>query len=101
MKHLNKFNEKVNEGTKVLYISGEDYSMLIFEDKYKGTPVIDIINDLESYKSTPEDEGGWDIKVYEFGQIDTGFVKFVRDRIQDYEDSKHHGFYLENEIIKR
>lgn len=99
---IKRFNENINETiTKILYVDsdGGDYGKLSFEDKYSGTPVIDIINDLESFKSTPGDENDWSLEVYEFDIIDPKFAKFVRNRIQDYDDSKHHGFYLENEII--
>lgn len=97
---IKRFNENINESkTKVLYISGDDYAKLSFENKYNGTPVIDIINDLESFKSTPDDETYWELEVYEFENIDPKFAKFVRITIQDYDDSKHHGFYLENENI--
>lgn len=89
--------------TRVLYVGAGngDYSMMLFEEKYDGTPVIDIINDIEYYKSTKEDEGSWELKTFEYDQVDPKFVEFVRDRIQDYDDSKHHGFYLQNETVKR
>jgi len=88
--------------TRVLYVgSPDDYGMLSFQDKHAGTPVIDVINDIKSFESKPEDEGTWELSVYEYGEVDPEFVKFVRDRIQDYEDSKHHGFFLQNETVER
>lgn len=97
---IKRFNENINEAkTKVLYISGGDYAKSTFENKYGGTPVIDVINDLESFKSTPDDETYWEFEVHEFENINPKFTKFVRRTIQNYDDSKHHGFYLENETV--
>lgn len=98
MDHL--FDYKIFEssqgGTKVLFVTGDDdYHSLSFEQEYSGTKVSDIINNIEKYKS---DE--WELKVFSFNEVDINFVKFIRQNIQDYDDSKHKNFYLESEIIK-
>jgi len=34
-----------------------------------------------------------DFTAYQFGEVDTKFIQFVRDEIQDYDDSKFTNFY--------
>ena len=104
MKYLKKFNEEIGEmenetptttGTRVLLVSGEDYSALSFEKANAGALVSDIIDNIEKYES---DE--WELSVHEFGEIDPKFVKFIKNNIQDYDMSKDTNFYLENEKLK-
>lgn len=87
---------------KILRVLGEDYAALNFKNAHKGTKVADIIKNQFDYLSTPEQEDNgefWDLEVYEFGEIDTEFAKFIRDQYQDYDDSKHQTFYLETEVV--
>jgi hypothetical protein len=82
-------------GTRVLLVSGEDYSALSFEKANAGVLVSDIIDNIEDYES---DE--WELSVHEFGEIDPKFVKFIKNNIQDYDMSKDTNFYLETEKLK-
>lgn len=82
-------------GTRVLLVSGEDYSALSFEKANSGTLVSDIIDNIQDYES---DE--WELSVHEFGEIDPKFVKFIKNNIQDYDMSKDTNFYLETEKLK-
>lgn len=82
-------------GTRVLLVSGEDYSALSFEKANDGALVSDIIDNIQDYES---DE--WELSVHEFGEIDPKFVKFIKDNIQDYDMSKDTNFYLETEKLK-
>ena len=82
-------------GTRVLLVSGEDYSALSFEQANPGTLVSDIIDNIQDYES---DE--WELSVHQFGEIDPKFVKFIKDNIQDYDMSKDVNFYLETEKLK-
>lgn len=87
---------------KVLLITGEDFSASSFENKFKGTKVSDIINNLSNYdyEGDPEDsEEYWELSALNFGDIDPEFVKFIRQDIQDYDMSKDTNFYLETETI--
>lgn len=90
---------------KVLYISGDDYSSLKFEQKYSGTKVAEIIANLSEYESTEdqEDDYGdteyWELSVEEVGEVSEEFLNFVRTRVQDYDDSKHRNFWTETETI--
>jgi hypothetical protein len=83
---------------KAILIHGDgDYSATEFENEHGGTPVIDIINNPDQYKS--EDEL-WEIDVIEVGEVDQRFVDFIRNHIEDYDYSKHKTFYLENENVR-
>ncbi len=87
--------ENLGNITKVLLVTGDDdFHANSFEQKYGGTPVKDIIENISNYES---DE--WDLKVYTFGVIDPKFVKFIKSKIQDYDDSKNTQFYLDTENI--
>lgn len=83
--------------TRVLLVSGDDdFAALKFENEHGGAKVKDIIDNLDKYVS-PDEE--WKLEVFEFGDIDPKFAKFVREHIQDYDDSKNKEFYLEEGCI--
>jgi hypothetical protein len=84
--------------TRVLLIDGpDDFSVISFESAHGGTPVKDILDDLEKYESEDEE---WYLEAFEFdGEIDPNFIKFVKSKIQDYDDSKNKNFFLETDII--
>lgn len=79
----------------ILVSSGDDYAALQFEDTFSGTSVKEIIDNLSNY----ENEDSWEIEVVEVGNIDPLFISFIRDNIQDYDDSKHTNFWLDYETI--
>ncbi|CAG7580511.1 MAG: hypothetical protein SLAVMIC_00452 [uncultured marine phage] len=114
MKKFNEFiNEDVTDGSvipnenkskrKLLFVKGTDmdpdYASIRFENKYGGTPVADIIADPNSYLEF-NDEGEWELKVMEFGEIDPKFLEFLfRHDMIDYETVKSQRFYFEEETI--
>jgi hypothetical protein len=78
---------------KVILVSGDDdYGALSFENSEKTV--------LEAYNLAVEagglyEEDDWWVKSYEFeGDVDPKFAEFVRNRIQDYDQSKHTDFYI-------
>jgi hypothetical protein len=93
MKNLRKFNESV-ESTRVLIIGDGDFCAIDFKKEYSGTKVSDIINNIEKYESDD-----WELSVRTFGSVDPKFVNFIRDEIQDYDQSKDKNFYFEYETI--
>lgn len=80
--------------TKVLLVSGDgDFAATSFESQFSGTKVKDIIDNLDKYASEDEE---WELEVKEFdGPIDPKFVKFIKSRIQDYDQSKNINFFIE------
>jgi hypothetical protein len=95
MKHLRGINESNSNRVWVLVVTGgDDFHACDFENTYGGTPVKDVIDNLEQYESDR-----WELEVYNFGPIDSEFVKFIKDKIQDYDDSKNTNFYMEGDTI--
>lgn len=95
-------NENSTTKSRVLFVESHngDYGALSFKNVHSGTKVVDIMNNPDDYKPATDDEGDWQLSVLEFdGDINDGFVEFVRDHILDYDQSKHENFYLENEEI--
>jgi hypothetical protein len=84
--------------TRVLLIDGpDDFSVINFESAHGGTPVKDILDNLEKYESEDEE---WYLEAFEFdGDIDPKFVKFIKSKIQDYDQSKNTNFFLETDTI--
>jgi hypothetical protein len=83
---------------RAILIHGDgDYSANEFESEHGGTPVIDIINNPDQFKS---EEELWEIDVIEVGEVSPLFVEFIRRHVEDYDYSKHRTFYLENENIR-
>jgi hypothetical protein len=84
---------------KLLYIhSGDDYAALTFEQQYGGRKVVDLLKDIDGVKRSVEYKEV-EVDVIEVGDVDERFVKFLRDHILDYDQSKHNTFYLETETI--
>ena len=85
---------------RVLIVGEFDFSALEFQRKYKGTKVIDIMNDINSYLPTDEDDGEWELTVEEIDcDIPSdNFISFAKSFI-DYEHSKDVMWYTENETI--
>jgi len=94
---LKKYTEGVEFAkTRILLVTGDDdYHALRFEEKHGGTPVKDVIDNISEFQS---DE--WELKVLMFGSIDPKFIQFIKNNIQDYDDSKTTNFYIEGDIIK-
>mgnify|MGYP001578046829 CR=1 FL=1 len=86
---------------KILKIIADgDYDALTFEEKFNGQKIADLILQVESGKILTYDDVELNAQVYEVGDIDDRFLKFVREEVQDYDDVKHSNFYLENQILK-
>lgn len=85
---------------KILYVtSGDDYAALRFQDLYGGRTITDIIENIDDISAAVEEDEGIELTVIDVGEVDERFVRFIRDNIQDYDDSKHSNFYLETETI--
>lgn len=93
---------------KLLYVTGHDFSAVSFETAFARKEVSDIIENIKDY--TLKEHGGnyepdeeadeyWEIQVIDVGEVSDTFIIFVRNRIQDYDDSKQSNFWFENETI--
>lgn len=93
---------------KILYVSGGgDYTASAFEEEFNQVPVSKLLDEIDSGDLKLESEMVLDGELYDvwFKVIDLPqtpskeFLSFIRDEIQDYDQTKHSNFYLENEII--
>lgn len=83
---------------KAILIYGyDDYSANEFESIYGGTLVSEIIKNIDLFTSSDQE---WIIDIIEVGEVDKLFIDFIRKEIEDYDNSKHKTFYLENEKIR-
>lgn len=104
---------------KMIFVSGEDdFSAMLFEQEVSGRSVADFISEnfeegeessIEYSFSSDEINDGYDedemgevvvtIDLFEFGDVDKAFINFIRDQIQDYDESKAQNFHFEDEIF--
>ena len=91
---------------KLIYVYGNgDYDAVTFEQAGYDDPetlreLFDGAwsNDNHSYTLEFKDDEGYDCEVeidaYEFSEVDEEFINFVRNEIQDYDQSKCANFYV-------
>lgn len=89
---------------KIIYINGQcDFSAIDMEESgelkslTKALVVANVltngvVNEIESSDKSI-------VKLLEFGEVDKEFIKFVRDKIVDYDFAKQSDFYLLEEIL--
>lgn len=77
-----------------LYVNGEDYSALIFEENYdKQKFYEEMVRDGVTKRVIETETEYIEVEILEFGEIDDRFISFIRDRFMDYDYSKHSNFY--------
>lgn len=81
---------------KVLYVTGSDYSSLMFEnDKYLSIEkAVKRCEENNGSFSIYNDEYSADFKLYEFGEVDPKFIDFIEDKFIDYDHSKNSNYYI-------
>lgn len=78
---------------KVLYVFGEEYSALNFENSK--LTIADGIKIAQSNCFCYSDEFYAEFRVYEFdGNVDSKFISFLKNEILDYDQLKHENFYI-------
>jgi len=85
---------------KVLYVSsGDDYAALSFEEKeFDHKEIWEKARKCDNYLWIYEDEECClEIQALEFGEVDSEFIEFVRNDVQDYDACKHADFYIVEE----
>lgn len=85
---------------RVLYVSGDDYCVLDFEEHvrenkltFEQSSKIKRLFDSDNYEVTVE------IEEKEFGDICPNFVKFIKNEVVDSDSSKHSNFYTEEDEL--
>lgn len=83
--------------TKLLFICGDDdYNFITYEtqDEYSLKQIIELCENSESKSySFDTSEGCFDAELHEFGEVDKGFIEFIRSE-QDYDDTKHRNWII-------
>ena len=95
---------------KVLYVENPygDYGAVTFEQStltvesvleemalHDTTEIeLSVGEDFENYDEEPT---GLSFELFEFKEVDPEFIDFIRNYIQDYDDSKHRNFYIVEE----
>lgn len=83
---------------KVLFVTGDDdFSAMMFEESAYTPKSV-----AESLESKGQDTADFELtdgeiftaKLYTFKDIDPAFIDFIRNEVQDYDDSKHKNFYV-------
>lgn len=86
---------------KVYRVSGDDYSALSFEEKFKGKTVLEAVKEVIGEKNSgtfSDDENYFDIALkYETSDRD---AFFAQRNEQDYDESKHDKLFIEDEVLK-
>lgn len=86
---------------KVLHIYGDDdFAVIEFENTFKGRTIQSIISQyFDNDEELPKTENEFYIDLLEFGEIDDGFARWIKNQICDYDQLKNESFYLETDII--
>lgn len=77
-----------------LYVIGDDYSALHFEDNFDSQEVYEqMIKEGVTSKSFEGENYYISVYIKEFGEIDDGFISFVLNSLMDYDSTKHTNIY--------
>lgn len=82
---------------KAIFINGDDFAAVQFEDHFKGQTVQEIID--SGVTEVNEEDYFFEISVIEVGEVSDLFLNFIRNKMIDYEFGKNENFWLENEIV--
>jgi hypothetical protein len=81
---------------KILLITGDDYAACEFESTYNSKEFVEVNNMSVGQTINIPMEEREDIyaTLLEFGTVDREFIEFIKEDIQDYDDSKTVNFYV-------
>lgn len=80
---------------RVLEVSSmDDYAAVTFEDELNEDVAKFVKLCDENNGSYEDEETGIEFSVHEFGDVDPKFIDWVKNDVIDYDDSKHHNFYV-------
>ena len=83
---------------KILLIKTEnDYEAVDFENIYKGQEVTELIEKLNNGEDLVGESGVLPAEIWHIPEqsLSPELVKFIRNKVQDYDHTKHTNFYLE------
>jgi hypothetical protein len=79
---------------KILYISGDEYSAMSVEQEIGIPKAIELATSNNGKYTYESDETFAELKILEFGEVDSEFVEFIVDNFIDYDRAKDTNFYL-------
>jgi hypothetical protein len=80
--------------TVFLHVKGDDYSALNFEDNFNEDQVYkQMMAEGVTTKTFESDDYYIDVRIIEFGEIDSDFIDFVKYQLIDYDNSKNENIY--------
>lgn len=82
--YLNDSNDK----SVFLYVRGDDYSALTFDQKFYAQEVYEDMVSKGETSRTIDDEDYMNIDIVEFNKVDERFLKWVKDYLCDYDQLK-------------
>lgn len=78
----------------ILEVFGDDYAAVTFEDEL-GEDVKKYVDLCSENGGSYEDEAnGVEFEIHEFGEVDPEFISWIKGDFLDYDDGKHHNFYV-------
>jgi hypothetical protein len=84
---------------KILYVYGDDdYGAVNFEDSnYTVEDVVKMVEEEGQDEFETDDGDSFFAEVLNFKDVDPEFITWVKNTIQDYDDSKNKDFYIVGE----
>ena len=87
--------------TKVLHIlssysdnAAEDYEDVIRSGKILPEKLWEESNKAQKTLVYEDEDCQFEYRAHKFGDVDPDFVEFIRNKVQDYDDSKSNNFYI-------
>jgi len=80
--------------TVFLYVKGDSYSAMEFLEKYNPKEFYQqMVEEDVDEKIINDDDLYAEVDIYEFGEVDSNFIQFIRDKMVHYDDTKHSDFF--------
>lgn len=79
---------------KLLYVTGSDYSAMHISDEFGIEKAIKLAEENGGSYIVDNDEIYAELKILEFGEVDSNFISFIEDKFIDYDVSKGTDFFI-------
>jgi hypothetical protein len=90
----------MSEKSIFLYVTGDDYAALYFEEKHDPQKVYESMLLVDTkHIILPDEDTYIEVRIKEFEKVNSDFLDFIQSEFADYDDLKHANIY-EVETIK-
>ncbi len=85
---------------KILWITGDDYSAASFKANFSASEIADQLKVGDPAKLFEHEVGidgdgyYFEAELFEFGDVDPAFIKFIQGNVRDYDQQKHENFFV-------